>query len=81
MADEFQYGVFLSHSARDKAVVRELAARLQQDDVRVWLAGEQIQPGDSIPAIVGQASARRMAKSAGWMQAPASNVKASAGGR
>ena len=50
MADEFQFDVFLSHSAKDKAVVRELAARLQRDGVRVWLDEEQIKPGDSIPA-------------------------------
>jgi GTPase SAR1 family protein len=50
MPDEFQFDVFLSHSAKDKAVVRELAARLQRDGVRVWLDEEQIKPGDSIPA-------------------------------
>ena len=52
MANEtqFQFDVFLSHSAKDKAVVRELAARLQRDGVRVWLDEEQIKPGDSIPA-------------------------------
>jgi hypothetical protein len=50
MANEFQFDVFLSHSAKDKAVVRELAARLKQDGVRVWLDEEQIKPGDSIPA-------------------------------
>ena len=31
-------------------MVRELAARLQRDGVRVWLDEEQIKPGDSIPA-------------------------------
>ena len=50
MSAEFQYDVFLSHSAKDKAVVRELAARLKKDDIRVWLDEEQIRPGDSIPA-------------------------------
>ena len=30
-------------------MVRELAARLQRDGVRVWLDEEQIKPGDSIP--------------------------------
>ena len=50
MADEFQFDVFLSHSAKDKAVVRELAERLKKDGVRVWLDEEQIKPGDSIPA-------------------------------
>ena len=50
MSDQFPYDVFLSHSAKDKPVVRELAVRLQQDGVRVWLDEEQIKPGDSIPA-------------------------------
>ncbi len=31
-------------------MVRELAARLKQDGVRVWLDEEQIKPGDIIPA-------------------------------
>ena len=31
MPDEFPYNVFLSHSAKDKAVVRPLAERLRQD--------------------------------------------------
>ena len=31
MPNEFQYDVFLSHSAEDKAVVRPLAERLPQD--------------------------------------------------
>ena len=36
MPDEFQYDVFLSHSAKDKAVVRPLAERLRVDRVKVW---------------------------------------------
>ncbi len=31
MPDEFPYDVFLSHSAKDKAVVRPLAERLRAD--------------------------------------------------
>jgi hypothetical protein len=31
MGQDFQYDVFLSHSAKDKAVVRPLAERLRQD--------------------------------------------------
>src|ERR1039458_9157071 len=50
MADQFQFDVFLSHSTKDKTVVRELATRLKQDGVRVWFDEEQIKPGDSIPA-------------------------------
>lgn len=36
MPDEFAYDVFLSHSAKDKAVVRPLAERLRADGVKVW---------------------------------------------
>jgi WD40 repeat protein len=50
MPAEFKFDIFLSHSSKDKAVVRELAARLKKDGVRVWLDEEQIKPGDSIPA-------------------------------
>jgi hypothetical protein len=48
--EDFKYDVFLSHSTKDKPVVRELATRLKKDGVRVWLDEEQIKPGDSIPA-------------------------------
>jgi len=36
MPDEFPYDVFLSHSAKDKALVRPLAERLRADGVKVW---------------------------------------------
>ena len=36
MPGEFQYDVFLSHSAKDTAVVRPLAERLRQDGLKVW---------------------------------------------
>ncbi|MBE0545493.1 MAG: toll/interleukin-1 receptor domain-containing protein [Verrucomicrobia bacterium] len=50
MADEFQYDVFLSHSAKDKAVVRPLAERLQADGLKVWFDEWVLKPGDSILA-------------------------------
>src|SRR5881275_3303861 len=50
MPDDFQYDVFLSHSAKDKAVVRPIAERLRADGLRVWLDDWEIRPGDSIPA-------------------------------
>ena len=46
----FQYDVFLSHSAKDKAVVRPLADRLRQDGLKVWFDEWVLKPGDSIPA-------------------------------
>ena len=48
--DEFLYDVFLSHSAMDKPVVRDLAERLKKDGVKVWFDEWMIKPGDSIPA-------------------------------
>src|SRR5262252_3864361 len=50
MADDFTYDVFLSHSSKDKVVVRAIAARLWADGLRVWLDDWEIRPGDSIPA-------------------------------
>ena len=50
MADAFQYDVFLSHSAKDTAVVRPLAERLRQDGLKVWFDEWVLKPGDSIPA-------------------------------
>lgn len=46
----FTHDVFLSHSSKDKAVVRPLAERLRADGVRVWLDEWELKPGDSIPA-------------------------------
>ncbi len=47
---DFTHDVFLSHSAKDKAVVRELAERLRADGLRAWFDEWEIKPGDSIPA-------------------------------
>ena len=46
--DTFPYDVFLSHSAKDKAVVRDVAERLRKDGLRVWFDEWEIRPGDSI---------------------------------
>ncbi|MCP5522920.1 MAG: toll/interleukin-1 receptor domain-containing protein [Verrucomicrobiales bacterium] len=50
MGDLFQYDVFLSHSAKDKAVVWPLAERSRADGLEVWFEEWEIKPGDSIPA-------------------------------
>ena len=46
----FKYDVFLSHSAKDKAVVRPIAERLKKDGLKVLFDEWEIRPGDSIPA-------------------------------
>ena len=48
MPDDFPYDVFLSHSAKDKAVVRPLAERLRADGVKVWFDEWVLKPGDCI---------------------------------
>lgn len=50
MADSFKYDVFLSHSSKDKAVVRPLAERLKKDGLKVWFDEWVLKPGDSIPS-------------------------------
>ena len=46
----FTHDVFLSYSSLDKPVVHDLATRLRERGLRVWLDDWEIQPGDSIPA-------------------------------
>ena len=49
-SEGFPFDVFLSHSSKDKTVVRELAGRLKADGLRVWLDEWVLKPGDNIPA-------------------------------
>src|ERR1017187_8001572 len=46
----FTHDVFLSHSAKDKAVVRAVAERVRKDGLRVWFDEWVLKLGDSIPA-------------------------------
>jgi translation initiation factor 2B subunit (eIF-2B alpha/beta/delta family) len=50
MNDNFSYDVFLSHSSKDKSVVRDIAERLRKDGLKVWFDEWVIKPGDNIPA-------------------------------
>jgi len=61
MPDEFQFNVFLSHSAKDKAVVRALAERLRADGPKVWFDEWVLKPGDSIPAKIEEGLERSRA--------------------
>ncbi|HOD82646.1 MAG: translocation protein TolB [Planctomycetes bacterium ADurb.Bin126] len=49
-AETFDYDVFLSHSSRDKTIVRPLAKRLRADGLKVWLDEWEIKPGDHVLA-------------------------------
>ncbi|MBY5904167.1 glycosyltransferase [Rhizobium leguminosarum] len=48
MADEFTHDVFLSHSSKDKAIVRSLAEGLRSAGLQVWFDEWEMQPGDAI---------------------------------
>jgi hypothetical protein len=54
MSTQFDYDVFLSYNHKDKPVVRELANRLKQDGLCVWLDEWEIQPGDMIGLKISQ---------------------------
>ena len=56
MADEFQYDVFLSHSAKDKKIVRELAQRLRGDGLRVWFDEWETPSDVPLPHLMGEGS-------------------------
>src|SRR5262245_30158641 len=45
---ELQFDVFLSHATEDTAWCEQLAERLRNDGVRVWLDQWQIKPGHNI---------------------------------
>ena len=58
MGQKFEYDVFLSHSAKDKAVVRSLAERLRKDGLKVWFDEWVLKPGESIPPKIDPPSLR-----------------------
>jgi WD40 repeat protein len=45
---DFEYDIFLSHNQKDKVRVHELAQRLKDAGIRVWLDDWVIKPGDDI---------------------------------
>ena len=65
MPEQFPYDVFLSHSAKDKAVVRPLAERLRNDGLKVWFDEWVLKPGNSIPAKIEEG----LEFCAGWCSA------------
>lgn len=50
MVEQFEFDVFLSHSPRDKAVVRPIAERLRDDGLKVWFDEWELKPGED-PAV------------------------------
>ena len=52
--DVFSYDVFLSHSSKDKPIVRRLAQRLREDGLKVWFDEWAIPPGGNIPRLIDE---------------------------
>jgi hypothetical protein len=52
--DKGKVVAFLSHSSKDKPIIRQLAADLTAAGVTVWLDEQDIRVGDSIPAKIAQ---------------------------
>ena len=52
MSESFRYDVFLSHSSKDKIVVRTIAKRLRDDGLKVWFDEWILKPGDHIQATI-----------------------------
>ena len=50
-SEAFPYDVFLSHSAKDKAVVRAVAERLRKDGLKVWFDEWVLKP--PVPSPIG----------------------------
>ncbi|TAK09082.1 MAG: TIR domain-containing protein, partial [Candidatus Manganitrophaceae bacterium] len=54
MSEKFKYDIFLSHSSKDKPIIRDLAKRLKRDGLRIWFDEWEIKPGDVIPLKIQQ---------------------------
>lgn len=47
--------VFISHSSKDRPVAQQLAHRLSQAGLRVWIPEDEILPGDNWAKLIGEA--------------------------
>jgi hypothetical protein len=54
MNELFLFDAFLSHSSKDKVLVREIAEHLKADAVKVWCDEWEIKPGDSVPTNIAE---------------------------
>jgi TIR domain len=66
MAEEYRnvtevvrFDVFLSHSVKDKAMVRDVAERLRKGGVKVWFDEWVFKPGDSTPTKIEEGLSAR----------------------
>jgi hypothetical protein len=52
MAATFVFDAFVGHSSKDKPTVRDLAARLRADGLRIWLDEWNIAPGELVASAI-----------------------------
>jgi hypothetical protein len=62
MENDFKYDVFLSHSSKDKSVVRPLAERLREAGLRLWFDEWEIPSEVPLAHRMGEGSEVRAAK-------------------
>jgi TIR domain-containing protein len=48
------FDVFLCHNSEDKAVIRDIARKLSEENIKPWLDEEQIRPGTSWQTALGR---------------------------
>ena len=68
MSAEFQHDVFLSHSSKDRTVMRAVAERLRQDGLKVWFNEWVLKPVVPLAHRMGEGSGVRAAKIEEWFE-------------
>ena len=63
--------IFLSHNAKDKGGVRQIAAAIAVTGARVWFDEWEIRPGDSIPGAIEQGLTQFNLFALAWSRAAA----------
>jgi hypothetical protein len=60
VSEDFKFDVLLSHTAKDRSVVGELATRLERDGVREQLSKKQTKPGNRAKTTAGMREPARL---------------------
>lgn len=48
-------GIFISHSTRDISIARRLVKKLKQGGKKVWIAEDEVKPGDNLTRRINDA--------------------------
>ncbi len=55
MGEDYRHDVFISHSSHDRPVAARLHERLAEDGFEVWRDATDLQPGDGLLTVIGEA--------------------------